>query len=179
MKRPSFESRSEISLRELFAQQASALGYRILESRAAFPDYVLEREGERQCIGTRKDGEPCRAWAMWNSLSQLCIRHSGRYRAVYERPWWDKSQVANVTPCRCAAYQWPHRPASGLCCWPDEPAYYSPMPAGTHADYRRPMSKMLRALLPPTRRRRPVNVPTARLSGNYTKIGTQDAWSKR
>ena len=47
MKRASFEPKSEISLRELFAQQAASLGYRILESRAAFPDYVLERDGER------------------------------------------------------------------------------------------------------------------------------------
>ena len=47
MKRPTYEPRSEISLRELFAQQASSLGYRILESRAAFPDYVLERDGDR------------------------------------------------------------------------------------------------------------------------------------
>lgn len=47
MRRTSFEPKSEISLRELFAQQAGAFGYRILESRAAFPDYVLERDGER------------------------------------------------------------------------------------------------------------------------------------
>ena len=47
MKRASFEPKSEISLRELFAQQASSLGYQILESRAAFPDYILERDGER------------------------------------------------------------------------------------------------------------------------------------
>ncbi len=47
MKRATFVPRNEISVRELFAQRAAQLGYQILESRAAFPDYVLEREGER------------------------------------------------------------------------------------------------------------------------------------
>jgi hypothetical protein len=47
MKRASFVPRNEISVRELFAQRAARLGYQILESRAAFPDYVLEQEGRR------------------------------------------------------------------------------------------------------------------------------------
>ena len=37
----------EIGVRELFAQRASRLGYRIIESRARFPDYVLEQDGRR------------------------------------------------------------------------------------------------------------------------------------
>ena len=47
MKRTTFIPRNEISVRELFAQRAAQLGYQILESRAAFPDYVLEREGQK------------------------------------------------------------------------------------------------------------------------------------
>ena len=47
MKRATFVPRNEISVRELFAQRAARLGYRILESRAAFPDYILERDGQR------------------------------------------------------------------------------------------------------------------------------------
>jgi hypothetical protein len=47
MRRTTFIPKNEISVRELFAQRAARLGYRILESRAAFPDYVLERDGER------------------------------------------------------------------------------------------------------------------------------------
>ena len=43
----SFVPKLEISVRELFAQEAARLGYRIVESRASFPDYVLERSGKR------------------------------------------------------------------------------------------------------------------------------------
>jgi hypothetical protein len=43
----SFVPKLEISVRELFAQEAASLGYRIVESRASFPDYVLERSGKR------------------------------------------------------------------------------------------------------------------------------------
>jgi hypothetical protein len=47
MKETSFVPRSELNVREIFAQRADHLGYRIIESRAAFPDYLLEHEGER------------------------------------------------------------------------------------------------------------------------------------
>ena len=43
----SFVPKLEISVRELFAQEAAGLGYRIVESTASFPDYVLERSGKR------------------------------------------------------------------------------------------------------------------------------------
>lgn len=43
----SFVPKLEISVRELFAQEAARLGYRIVESRASFPDYVLERSGKK------------------------------------------------------------------------------------------------------------------------------------
>ncbi len=38
--------------------------------------------------------------------------------------------------CRCAAYNWPHRPGGGLCRWPDEPEYWLTTPAGTHGSER-------------------------------------------
>jgi len=36
-----FVPRNELNVREVFAQRAARLGYRILESRTAYPDYVL------------------------------------------------------------------------------------------------------------------------------------------
>ena len=47
MKEMTFVPRSELNVREVFAQRAERLGYRIVESRAAFPDYPLEHEGDR------------------------------------------------------------------------------------------------------------------------------------
>ena len=47
MRRTAFQPKNEINVRELFAQRATRLGYRILESRAAFPDYILERDGQK------------------------------------------------------------------------------------------------------------------------------------
>lgn len=47
MRRAAFLPKNEIGVRELFAQRAARLGYQILESRAAFPDYVLERDGQK------------------------------------------------------------------------------------------------------------------------------------
>lgn len=47
MKPATFIPRSELNVREIFAQRAGRLGYRIVESRAAFPDYLLEYEGRR------------------------------------------------------------------------------------------------------------------------------------
>ena len=36
-----FIPKNELNVREVFAQRAGRLGYRILESRIAFPDYIL------------------------------------------------------------------------------------------------------------------------------------------
>jgi hypothetical protein len=82
----------------------------------------------RQCVGTRKDGERCCGWAMWEHPYglQLCGQHAGRghtgpQRArSFEQRWHDRSRgKGNVTPCTCAAYAWPHRPGGGVCRWPD------------------------------------------------------------
>jgi len=42
-----FVPKNELNVREVFAQRAERLGFRILESRVAFPDYVLEQRGRR------------------------------------------------------------------------------------------------------------------------------------
>ena len=100
----------------------------------------------RRCTALRKDGTPCRAWALWDDPRQLCAAHAGRHhkgplpakRVLYDRP-------ANVTPCTCAAYAWPHRPGGGLCRWPDPPLYRCTTPPSTHKPGRwRPPRHMTR-----------------------------------
>jgi hypothetical protein len=75
--------------------------------------YSYRALARRRCTGTRRDGRPCRAYACWGDVKQRCGAHGG------------KRQLALGTDrhpnCACPAYPWPHRPASGLCNWPDEP----------------------------------------------------------
>lgn len=82
----------------------------------------------RQCKAKKKDGTQCQAFARWNE--SLCSSHTisrrRPYTCVYRR--WRSPAI-----CRCVAYQWPHRPGSGLCEWPDEPRFVHKTPAGTHA----------------------------------------------
>jgi hypothetical protein len=33
------------------------------------------REDERRCQGIKRDGLPCRSWAVWNASEQLCAVH--------------------------------------------------------------------------------------------------------
>jgi hypothetical protein len=42
-----FVPKNELNVREVFAQRAARLGYRMIESRTAFPDYVLSRRRVR------------------------------------------------------------------------------------------------------------------------------------
>lgn len=85
--------------------------------------YELGAEEIRRCTATCKDGRPCQAWACWGDPAQRCRQHGGRPR--HKRP-----------VCRCAAYQWPHRPGGGLCLWPNPPITVCPTPAGTHGEFR-------------------------------------------
>lgn len=79
----------------------------------------------RRCKGRRKDGEPCRAWAVWGDPKQLCVRHLrggrgpdySRFLTFEER--MARDDHAKVPPCRCGAYRFAHRPGSGRCRWPD------------------------------------------------------------
>jgi hypothetical protein len=96
--------------------------------------YSPEAVAKRRCTGTRKDGQPCRAWAMWGHPRQLCAQHGGRgHRGPMPNPpaWQTKGLArARYEPCRCEAYAWPHRPGGGLCRWPEAPAKRSSVPAG-------------------------------------------------
>lgn len=112
--------------------------------------YGSEAAALRRCTGTRRDGRPCHAWAMWADERQLCIAHCGRPRRTragrgnywpYQSP---PTQRARYKPCRCAAYAWPHRPGGGLCCWPLDPMYRLTRRAGTHSGSRDRDSKEYR-----------------------------------
>jgi hypothetical protein len=100
----------------------------------AYSEAAKER---RRCTGTRKDGQPCRAWALWDDARQLCVQCAGRGKRGPHAPGWKPSQRTRYTPCTCIAYNWPHRPGSGLCRWPDPPLYRLTTPAGTRSDLAR------------------------------------------
>ena len=93
--------------------------------------YSARAIARRRCLGHTKAGMPCRAWALWGDPRQLCVNHAGR---AHTGPRDDKrrsSPSARYVHCRCEAYAWPHRPAGGLCCWPDSPEFRLTTPAGT------------------------------------------------
>lgn len=79
----------------------------------------------RRCTGTRKDGQPCKAFAAWGDIKQRCSAHGGlrRITAGSGRP----------PNCTCRAYDWPHRPGGGLCLWPNVPEQNSPTKQGTRS----------------------------------------------
>ena len=83
--------------------------------------YDARRRELRRCQAKRKDGEPCTMFAVWGDAERRCATHGGRRTG-------GRSPV-----CRCHAYQWPHRPAAGLCNWPDPPVRISLIRPGTHS----------------------------------------------
>ena len=98
--------------------------------------YSEEARERRRCIGTRKDGQPCGAWAVWDDPRQLCVNHAGRHHRGRMRTGYRASERTHYRPCTCAAYAWPHRPGGGLCRWPEPPLYRRTTPAGTHQEPR-------------------------------------------
>lgn len=115
--------------------------------------YGAEARVLRRCLGRRRDGSPCRAWALWRSEDQLCVAHSGTARRTrrgrgnywpYQAP---PTTPARYQPCRCIAYTWPHRPGSGLCRWPLNPEYRLSTRAGTHKWPRERTSRSFRAFI--------------------------------
>lgn len=107
----------------------------------AYSEAAKER---RRCTGTRKDGQPCQGWALWDDPRQLCAQHAGRGARGKRGPNhlrqpYPPEKPTNYTPCTCIAYAWPHRPGSGLCRWPDPPLYRLTTPAGTHSEEARYM----------------------------------------
>jgi hypothetical protein len=99
--------------------------------------YGPEAQRRRRCTDTRQDGQPCRAWALWDDSDQLCVNHAGRgHRGPMPWPPAWSTRVrgrANYEPCVCIAYQWPHRPGGGLCEWPNLPRWRCTSPAGTRS----------------------------------------------
>ena len=97
--------------------------------------YSAEAVARRRCRGTRADGEPCRAWAVWDDPRQLCMAHAGRHHRgpLNFRRSWRPEKPTMYEPCRCGAYQWPHRPGGGLCRWPEEPLYRLTTPVGSRS----------------------------------------------
>lgn len=100
--------------------------------------YSAAAAEHRVCLGTRKDGQECRAWAVWDDPRQLCMTHSGRHHTgphpsrAERRP----EKPTQYQPCHCRAYAWPHRPGGGICRWPDPPTHRLTTPAGTHGKLR-------------------------------------------
>ncbi len=96
--------------------------------------YSPEAVARRRCTGTRKDGAACRAWATWDHPRQLCMAHAGRHHRgpIPPRRGSEPEKQTMYAPCRCQAYDWPHRPGGGLCRWPEPPIWRCPTPAGTH-----------------------------------------------
>jgi len=90
--------------------------------------YSAQRRAQRRCTATRRDGSPCRCYAVWNDPTRRCWRHGGS-RAM-GRSWREErgySRRRRHAPiCRCGAFAFPHRPwsrgAGGECRWPEEPA---------------------------------------------------------
>jgi hypothetical protein len=81
----------------------------------------------RRCRATTRDGRPCRRYAAWDDALGRCGAHGGRVQGEHTR------EKTAYVPCRCMAYPFPHRPAGGLCEWPDAPRFRSTLRPGTHS----------------------------------------------
>lgn len=104
--------------------------------------YSKKAKALRRCTATRKDGKPCRAYALWDDLRQLCVQHVGRGHKGAQRVWSETHHRyvqrhmlntdahAKYKPCTCIAYPFPHRPGGGICQYPDEPIFVRVMRQG-------------------------------------------------
>jgi hypothetical protein len=93
--------------------------------------YSHVAQQRRRCTGLRKDGLPCRAYAMWDDPIGRCNIHAGRgQRGPRTRPP-KPMRRARYKPCTCPAYAWPHKRSGGGCNWPGPPKYPLTTPAGT------------------------------------------------
>jgi hypothetical protein len=92
--------------------------------------YSPKAQALRRCRAVRKDGQPCRAYAVWDDSRGLCAAHGRHHTGKMPRRPGPTMRTKNP-PCTCQAYAWPHRPGGGLCQWPDVPEYRYSVPAGT------------------------------------------------
>lgn len=104
--------------------------------------YGPEAAELRRCRATRADGGPCRGWAVWGDETRRCLKHGGRS----SRSSGMQPTQSRYIPCRCPAYQWPHRPARGLCRWPLPPEAVCPTPEGTPSPVARRRPEQTRRL---------------------------------
>lgn len=86
----------------------------------------------RRCTALRVDGLPCKGWALWGHDEQVCLVHAGLGHHGPQSQAALNSPRAAYEPCRCVAYNWPHRPGGGICRWPEPPTQRLTTPAGTH-----------------------------------------------
>ncbi len=89
--------------------------------------YSEQARALRRCQAMTTAGEPCQAFAVWRDAASRCQAHGGRVPGQHIR------ERTTYEPCRCIAYPFPHRPASGLCEWPNAPLETLKMSPGTHS----------------------------------------------
>lgn len=75
--------------------------------------YCEEFRRQRRCTATKRDGTPCRGWAVWGG--DVCLFHGGKplpwRRGKHRRP-----------PCHCGTngagggYRFPHKRGGGTLC---------------------------------------------------------------
>lgn len=89
----------------------------------------------RRCTATTRAGAACKGWAMWDDPEQRCCTHAGKGHQgpLASRFARLQRRRRTVPGCRCAAYNWPHRPGSGLCRWPEAPRHQLTTPAHSHS----------------------------------------------
>ena len=114
---------------EVASDRAESMARRHSVLLGRSPMYAPHAVEMRRCSSVRKDGQPCRAWAVWGDDAPWprCAVHLGRAgrpgqawslrRAGIDR----ERRPTRPTACTCPAYAWPHRPGGGLCEWPSEP----------------------------------------------------------
>ena len=99
--------------------------------------YSEKAKAKRRCTytfpeGHEREGERCKAWAMWGSDRQLCVAHGTDGRGKEAAPGERVYTRRTIPLCECEAYNFPHRPGGGLCRWPETPNMKLTTPEGTH-----------------------------------------------
>lgn len=128
----------------------------LAEISAAASDALRQTYREkRQCTATKSNGEPCKAWALWNCPEQLCAAHYYSTRGPELTPdvRTRRDRQRNRPTCDCEAYPFPHRPNNGLCRWPEDPIKTHPLSAGRRSpgklrrrDSKRKLAKAMRQM---------------------------------
>ncbi len=96
--------------------------------------YSRKAKKLRQCKARCKNGKLCQAWAVWGE--KFCKSHRCKPNtSIMINPYLVKIQrkPKHKAVCHCKAYNWPHRPGSGICNWPDPPNQVCTTPEGTHS----------------------------------------------